>query len=91
MEPLSMTAKEAHRLRSPASPPRKVRKASQLRLQYVDAYLRAVRRDSRGNVRRSILLQKIDVDFGSFPAVNTQQAEQLIDIVVNAELAHTPT
>lgn len=48
----------------------------------------AVCRHSGCDIRGPILLQQVDVDLGPVPSVHAQQAEQLIDVVVNSKFTH---
>jgi len=52
------------------------------------AHLSAVCRHRGGDVGRAVLLQQVDVHLSPLTTVHTQQAEQLVDIVVDAELTH---
>lgn len=54
----------------------------------IQTHLCTVRRHCGGNIGSPVFLQQVYVALGSVPAPHMKQAEQLIHVVVDPELAH---
>lgn len=55
----------------------------------VGAHLGTVGRDCSCDIWCPVLLQQVDVDLSPIPAMDAEQAEQLIDIMVNPKFTHS--
>lgn len=55
----------------------------------VGTHLGTVCRHGGGDIWGPVLLQQVNVDLGPIPSVDTQQTEQLVDIMMNAKLTHS--